>query len=100
MDIVELLEGSASGWESYGPIGFGNAAMERRAASEITRLREENKVMREALEAIFEGPGIECICDNQVQDLVRKAIGIPSWEESGWKSAHKARAALETTGGE
>lgn len=107
MDIVEELEESASGWDDCGPSYFPNSDMERRAASEITRLREENKRMREAIGIISQR--MEALEDESFEGLSAEATEHAAGFWRGQKSAAKSlilhlhdmtRAALATTGGE
>lgn len=72
MDIIErLLGGDGQGW------AIGHETR-REAATEITRLREENKRMREALEGIMADPDSK--------------LSLVAWRE--------AAATLATLGGE
>ena len=105
MDIVEELEGSAKGWDECGPIYSGNGDMERRAASEITRLREENKVMREATDVSKAIAWAEKDGDEWIIHEANSQLGehITKWQtREHYKTLFPvfARPALATTGGE
>lgn len=107
MDIIERL---STEMESVGPYKYcvktGHQLTKERieAAAEITRLREENKRMREALTYFADRPTVSELMEGKhdpMPDTVAARIeGMGRRKREHDDAILKARTALATTGGE